>query len=150
MSHKQMQKLLSAFADGELTPNGHEEVQKHLKLCTECRQTLAELRLLRSDIRAAASIELPANFTTNLLRSVRQQNDQSVAWNGAELIARRLVLALTVVVFFIVSVGSLNSFEPPMVIEPGFSGVSADSTVQRALLQGEISEDDIVLAVMTR
>ena len=150
MSHEEIQLMLSAFADGELSQHDHDDMQQHLRQCQNCRQMMTEFERMRFDIRTAVAVELSPNFAANVLRAARRQADPQIIRNGADLFARRLVLALTIIVFFVVSVGSLNSSEPALVIEPGFSGVSVDSTAQQTLLQGEVSKEDILLAVMTR
>ncbi|HEY4613231.1 MAG TPA: zf-HC2 domain-containing protein [Bacteroidota bacterium] len=150
MNHTMIHRMLSAYADGEVSMQESDAVRQHVGDCVECQRALKELKLVGTEIRRAADVELSNAFEANLLRATRSMNDAQVVWSGADLFARRLVLALTVIVFFIVSVGSLNSSEPSMVIEPGLSGVSADSTVQQTLLHGEVSEDDFILAVMSR
>ncbi len=150
MSHQHLQKLLSAFFDGELTSDEKKQVREHLTACSECKQMLAELQWMRSDVRSIADVELSTNFATSLLRTLRQRQEQYAAWGGVDLFARRLVLALTIVVFLIVSVGSLNNPEQPLVMEPYLSGESADSTAQTVLTKGDVSKEDLLLAVSTR
>ena len=150
MSHETIQLELSAFADGELSALETEEIRSHVAACKDCRRAVDEYRQLRAAVRASAVRELPTNFASNIARTARLQSDPQAVWQGASVFARRLVLALTIVVFFVVSVGSLDSTESQVVIEPGFSGVSVDSTAQKTLLRGEVSEDDIMLAIIER
>lgn len=150
MNHQHLQKLLSAFIDKELTFDEEKQVREHLTACSECKQTLAELQRMRSDVRSIADVELSTNFATNLLRTLRQQQEQYAAWGKADIFARRLVFALTIVVFIIVSVGSLNNAEQQIVMEPYLSGESADSTAQTVLAKGDVSKEDLLLAISTR
>ena len=150
MSHKTFQLQLSAFVDGELSGPEVDELRQHLSSCAECQRSIAEYKLIRLDLRTAASIELTGNFASTVARAARIQAEPQYIWGGAELFARRLVIGLTMIVFFVVSVSSLNSSEPEVIIEPGFSGLSSDSTAQKTLLQGEVSKEDMILAVVER
>lgn len=149
MNHHRMQQLLSAFADGELSNEEVSLVQNHLQQCKECETTLQVLRRMRDEIRSAAQMELPSNFAQQLLRTIRQQQ-QYVAGTALDLFARRLVLAMVVIVFVIVGVGNLNAPEQPIVIEPYLSGEAVDSTTTVVLTKGEITKEDVLLALSTR
>jgi hypothetical protein len=67
-----------------------------------------------------------------------------------EQFARRLVLALVVVVVLVVGIGSLNTQKESIVIEPYLAGEVADSVSTRVLTTGEVSKEDLLLAVFTR
>lgn len=45
--HEEIQRLLSAYLDGELTQAGQQRVQLHLEDCPACRDTLDEMRRLQ-------------------------------------------------------------------------------------------------------
>lgn len=150
MNHKTLQQLLSAYADGELTSEESAFVREHLQHCAECTRSLQEIQLIRSDLRAAAHIELRPAFAQQLLRALRQQQQQYGGWEAIELFTRRLVFALIIIVFIVVSVGSLGGSEEAIVFEPYLSGESTDSVATRVLTTGEISKEDLLLAVSTR
>ncbi len=46
MRHKTIQKLLSGYLDGELTPANRETVENHLAQCASCRRYVERLKLL--------------------------------------------------------------------------------------------------------
>ena len=150
MNHHKLQELISSFIDDELLPEERSEVERHILKCEECRQTLTELQLIRKRVRAAATITPSPQSTANLLRAIRIAGGQQVGWGGTDIVARRLVIALTLVVFCIVSIGSLNKPEQPIVMESYLSGEASDSTTHAVLSQGEVSKEDILLAVTTR
>lgn len=50
MTHTEIDELLSAYADGELTSAQREMVELHLAGCVACRQSLAEFRLTRQQL----------------------------------------------------------------------------------------------------
>jgi anti-sigma factor RsiW len=150
MNHHKLQLLLSAFVDDELLPDEQSEVEQHLVHCSDCRHAVVEMQTIRKDIRRAATIEITPMATSNLLRAIRLASDPQVVWGGTEIFARRLIVALTLLVFCIVSIGSLNKPEQPIVMESYLSGEASDSTAHRVLSQGEVSKEDILLAVTTR
>jgi anti-sigma factor RsiW len=150
MNHHKLQQLLSSFVDNELPPNERSELERHLVHCPECRQSIVEMQTIRKDIRAAATVDIEPVATLNLLRAIRLASDPQLVWRGTEIFARRLIVALTLLVFSIVSIGSLNRPEQPIVMESYLSGEASDSTTHRVLSQGEVSKEDILLAVTTR
>lgn len=150
MSHKTLQQLLSAYADGELTSEESALVRDHLRHCAECARSLQEIQRIRLDLRSVAHVELRPAFAQQLLRTLRQQQEQYGAWGTVELFARRLVFALIVIVLFVVGIGSLGSSEEAIVFEPYLSGESTDSVATRVLTTGEVSKEDLLLAVSTR
>ncbi len=46
MDHSEIEELLSAYADSELTPAQREAVELHLSACADCQRALAEFRLV--------------------------------------------------------------------------------------------------------
>ena len=48
MTHTRLARQLSAYLDGELTPEDAEEVRAHLTRCVSCREELARLRAVKS------------------------------------------------------------------------------------------------------
>jgi len=70
--------LLSALADGELTPSQRAIADAHLAECPSCTSSALFQSLLKSaTARAAQRHELPANFEKRLLRSAQQENSPS-------------------------------------------------------------------------
>jgi anti-sigma factor RsiW len=65
---------LSDYIDGELTPAGHIEVERHLAGCEDCRATVAELRAVIA--RAAALTDAPV--TADLWPGVAARIDPDV------------------------------------------------------------------------
>jgi hypothetical protein len=50
MTHSQIEELLGAYADGELTPAQREMVEFHLTGCVDCQRSLAKFRLTRQQL----------------------------------------------------------------------------------------------------
>ena len=51
--------LLSAFLDGELTPDEHNRVTAHLAICSSCQEELEETHKARASVRSLPLIEAP-------------------------------------------------------------------------------------------
>lgn len=150
MNHERLQQLLSAYVDGELTTEESTRVRDHLQHCSECMRLFQEIQLFRADLQSVAHFELRPTFTQELLRALRQQQAQSMDLGTVEIFTRRLVFALVVIVLVVVGIGSLNAPEEAIVIEPYLSGESPDTITTRVLMTGEISKEDLLLAVSTR
>jgi hypothetical protein len=54
---------LSAFLDGQLSPDEQSQWDVHIKTCEQCQQELADLRLTVKLLRALPQPELPRSFT---------------------------------------------------------------------------------------
>jgi len=150
MKHKTLQQLLSAYVDGEVSNEESALVRDHLRHCDDCARTLQEIQRIRSDLRGLEPFALQPTFAQQVLRTLRQQQGDTGGWGMVEQFARRLVLALVVVVVLVVGIGSLNTQKESIVIEPYLAGEVADSVSTRALTTGEVSKEDLLLAVFTR
>lgn len=67
---KKNRELISCYADGELSGNEREELEKHLETCVSCRSLLA---LYRNITKAAAESleEPPDTFTDSVMRKIK-------------------------------------------------------------------------------
>jgi hypothetical protein len=70
MSCNEIERLLDAFVDDELTPDRRERVERHLDGCAACRRTAKELRAL-----VDAASKLPAGISPgrDLFPSIRRR-----------------------------------------------------------------------------
>lgn len=151
MNHASMRQLISAFVDGELNVMQAESVREHLVSCADCRLFEEGLRSLGEDIRSAGDVNLTEQFTNNVLRATRRDDEEARSWFPAEQAARRLVVGLSVIAAVFVSLATMARPEDPVLIEPYLAGEPADSSVTRSLLTKEsISKDDVLFAALTR
>ncbi len=51
--------LLSAYLDGETSPDESRSVVDHLETCERCRREMADIHLARSAVRALPTLEIP-------------------------------------------------------------------------------------------
>jgi anti-sigma factor RsiW len=150
MNHHDTRFLLSAYFDGELSDDDASKVQSHLRQCAECARELDELKALRSGVRSAASVKLSTVFLSRLMRTLRGEEDPVQVWQGAEMLARRLVLAMAVIVVVIVGVGSLGQAEEPIVLGPYLAGQTSDSAAGQMVLGEEgITKEDVLVAALS-
>jgi hypothetical protein len=65
-----IQNLLSAYLDGDLTPEQNCEVQAHLELCSQCQEALDELDLVASASKDLAAAHLETDLWPAIQRRV--------------------------------------------------------------------------------
>lgn len=60
--HKVREEDLSAYVDGELNVSALNRLEAHLKSCTACRETVAELRSVRQSVKELPRATAPRSF----------------------------------------------------------------------------------------
>ncbi|MCX6142207.1 MAG: zf-HC2 domain-containing protein [Ignavibacteriales bacterium] len=151
MKHKLSERQLSAYVDNELSESDMQSVRTHVEGCAQCQQQVQVLRAIRMSIRDAASVVLPDTFVYSVQRAVRQQEQEYVIWLGPERFARNIVVALCVIVFALVAVGSYLTPQPVVGEERYFSGEPSDSAAHAVIgIQHELSKDDVMIAALSR
>src|SRR5438552_1440728 len=65
--------LLSAYYDGDGTPEEHARVESHLAGCEDCRRALAEYRAIGGDLRALPLPVPPAGLRRDVWRAIEAQ-----------------------------------------------------------------------------
>jgi anti-sigma factor RsiW len=128
MTHTEIDELLSAYADDELTPAQREMVELHLAGCVACRQSLAEFRLTRQQLALLADSQA-AHWQPDVVGRVTERILQRRRWLG---LGRRLasgavsVLAvgilLIAVAWLLRHVSTIPSGEEALVGVPGAGG----------------------------
>lgn len=150
MNHTKMQRLLSALVDHELSENEAKAVREHIEGCLSCQRRILELGSIRARIREAATADLPDSFVYTVQRSIRRDQQESVMWLGPERFARNIVVALCVLVFAVVTFGSVLKPQQPLGEERYLSGEPTDSAAHAVLgSQRTISKEDVMFAALT-
>lgn len=67
--------ILSAYLDGELSPEEAASLEEHLSLCSECRHALAELRHMKEALMAIPPVEPPSELRGRIMSAVKPEND---------------------------------------------------------------------------
>jgi hypothetical protein len=90
MEHSEIEELLSACVDGELTPAQQEMVDLHLAGCPDCQRSLAEFRLTRQQLALLAD-PVALTWRPDVVERVTARVRRRRRWWG---IGRRLALDL--------------------------------------------------------
>ena len=67
MAHELLKEDLSAYLDGQLSPQEKATVDAHLSSCAECRDELAAARTASARFRAQAAANAPAGLADRVL-----------------------------------------------------------------------------------
>ncbi|HET8943351.1 MAG TPA: zf-HC2 domain-containing protein [Dehalococcoidia bacterium] len=98
--HRRFQERLSAYLDGELSPDGARALQAHLDSCDTCAAEFADLRMASSALAELPEVEVPRSFalTPDLVgRAAPQAYGARSASTGFRLAGGALAAALAVV-----------------------------------------------------
>lgn len=66
-----MQERLSAYLDGDLSPDKMKEVADHLSGCESCQAALSELRQVRDALRSLPEVEVPGDLHSSIMERLR-------------------------------------------------------------------------------
>lgn len=83
MNCTEIRPLISAYYDGEATPEERALVQQHLPRCEDCRKALAEYRAIGSDLRGLPVPIPPAGLRRDVWRAIEAQQKARPAFSGA-------------------------------------------------------------------
>lgn len=151
MSHDLRNEDLSAYLDGELDEARRAQITLHLEACPACRATLEAYTLDSARLRATKEDVLAESFVYTVRARVRSGSDEQVSWVPAERSARRLVLALAVVVV-IVTGAFWNTTEPVTGVVERYYSTAAQDSVLNSFLSADAAptKDDLLLAVISK
>jgi hypothetical protein len=104
MDHREIEELISAHADGELTPAQREALDLHLAACADCQRSLAEFRLTRQQLALLADPSALA-WRPDVAQGVTARIRRRRRWLGLgrrfALDAARALAAVSIVVAII-------------------------------------------------
>ncbi len=88
--------LLSAYLDGEVTPDERRVVETHLPGCGECRTEIDELSGARAAVRSLPMMDLPPGLLPEPepVAVVRRFPSRPIAWAAAAVAAGLLAVGL--------------------------------------------------------
>ena len=78
MNCEQMNDLLSAFLDGELTAQEEEQMHAHLEQCADCRALLEQLQTLHTSFSDLEEIPAPEGFAEGVMGCIKAQSKPKV------------------------------------------------------------------------
>lgn len=79
MNCGEVRALISAYHDGEATPEERKTVERHLATCEDCRTTLAEYRSIGGDLRLMPLPVPPAGLRRDVWRAIEARQGTSRA-----------------------------------------------------------------------
>ncbi len=83
MNHSEMEELLSAYADQELTPAQREAVELHFSGCPDCQRSLAEFRLVNRHLALLADPASPyGRWQPDVIAQVDRRIGRRRVWLG--------------------------------------------------------------------
>jgi anti-sigma factor RsiW len=81
--HKHLHELISALADGTLTPEEAAQVQVHMKDCPDCRQLLHDIRRIGTAIGEEGVPPVPAHLAGRIRERIAGGSGQTLALSPA-------------------------------------------------------------------
>ena len=78
MNCEQMNELLSAWLDGELSENEQRQMQAHLEQCAQCRALFEQLQALHTSFSDMEEIPAPEGFAQRVMDRVRTESKPKV------------------------------------------------------------------------
>lgn len=139
MSHRRIQRDLSAYLDEELAPEAMVEVRGHLEQCAACQAELDGLRWLRRLMGRLEAPEPPPGFDAALWSRVDRREEQRWAWWPRPRVALAAA-ALTVVLVAVPIVRSHRDrlraaeFGPDVFLRAAAQATADDPFADRAFL----------------
>ena len=78
---RKIQRELSAYLDGELTPSLRAEVEAHLASCAHCQRELLEMKTLTAGVAALPNLKPAPRFLTEVRRKIaRDEKPEPMNW----------------------------------------------------------------------
>src|SRR5580704_3271983 len=78
---RKIQRELSAYLDGELTPPLRANVEEHLASCAQCQQELSEMKTLATGLAALPNLRPAPRFLTEVRRKIlRGDKPEPLTW----------------------------------------------------------------------
>jgi anti-sigma factor RsiW len=73
MNHHDLREKLSAYMDGEVSPEERSAISEHLEICKECRDAIEDLRKTVAHVKTLEKVEPPAWMTQKIMAQVRSK-----------------------------------------------------------------------------
>lgn len=147
MDCREIEDLLSAYIDGELTPSEAVSVTSHLSNCKHCRQELIALQQTINLLHDLPEIELPVHFHAQVCERLRNvnlkqsRNKRFKSWYWFPVGASVAAAVLLMIVSF-------NVITPFTSVPRGDSALSPQS--EQYVLQDEALQERIALNGMAK
>ncbi|MFA5073741.1 MAG: DUF2275 domain-containing protein [Nitrospirota bacterium] len=146
MEHNDIRYKLSEYLDGSLTEHEKQEIDEHLKTCSDCSKALEELRKTIEQIKAIEKIEPPAWMTQKIMANVRTEaeKEKSIFRKLFFPLSTKLPLQAVAAVFLVVTAFYLyQSIHPSQRIEeaPTASVILKEEAKQSSPAKDKLQSD---------
>ena len=125
MNHSQMQELLSAYANDELSLTQREFVEEHLATCADCQKALAKYRSMRIQLTSLSATEINPDIREATMSQIEAFGTTSTPINVRKLLRPALTVAAIVVVAVAVLVFQLSGDGPGGGIAEAYAATEA-------------------------
>lgn len=102
--HSEIQKLLSAYAGGDLEPPECRRIEMHLAACPDCRAELANLQALLRVLRSTPEVEPPPWMTARIMAGLKEQQASKRSWLQRIFFPLHIKLPIEVMALLVVCV----------------------------------------------
>ena len=101
---------LYLYLEGELGPYPARKIEEHVETCTDCREALAERRLLHEAFTSLPPIEVPEDFARSVMDSLPEPEPAGSAGWLAPLAAGSAALVTGLLGFYLLTGQGLSDF----------------------------------------
>ena len=71
MTHEELEELVSAYVDSEVTPEEEKAIREHMEACTSCRSLYEEEKTIKERLHLLReTIPIPPDLDEKLIRSL--------------------------------------------------------------------------------
>jgi anti-sigma factor RsiW len=136
--HQRVEKLLSAYIDGELSPKEQARVEKHLAQCADCAQNLHTLRQTVALLGQLSPVTVPRAFTIHPAQVAQRTRFFQTRRTYAYL---RAATALATVLFAVVLAGDVFLTD----LAPHLMPASEPQVIERDVLMEKVVAETVVV-----
>jgi len=130
--HQPNRDMLSAYADGVLSPDAVRSMEQHLAECDVCTQALESERQFLAQLDTLADVTPPADFVNAVMGRVAQhpvhRPGNAIPWRAAMRYGVAAAVVLAVIlgggVTWMLGSGTLQNAEPGAVVAVAISGTA--------------------------
>lgn len=141
--HQQVEEMLSAYLDGELSPKEQARVEKHLAQCADCAQNLHTLRQTVALLRELPLVAVPRSFAIRPAEVARRPSVLPARRTYAYL---RAATVLATVLLAIVLAGDvfLTGLAPYLAPARAPAVIEREVPVEKAVVETVVVEKEVV------
>ena len=144
--------ILSAYQDGELEGGLKHTVEEHVKNCSKCKKTIAELQAVNSLLHKEEDLHLLRNkeYIKTRVFEYAAVNDRRRFWKRGLTLPVPLAITALALVFFLIggiTFLSVNKSTTPMIAEQVSSQAIEIQAEELALLRKLLESDGVTVQV---